>query len=436
MSSATRLWILSLNYAPEPTGFAPHATALAEYLAQRGHDITVITGFPFAPGWKRWPEYGRAFSSQTIENKVAIRRVSHFIPRRAGAMWQRVAMEASFCLAAAVVLSPRLLHQRARPDAVLYIGAQPALAMLARWIGAVTRAPYFVNVNDLAAQTAADVGILRAGWMQRVLEKVEFAAYLPAAGASVLCRSFGEALIAKGYPADRIRVIRSPINLDLIRPLPFRSEYREALRLPMDAFVVLFAGSMGLKQDLTNVVEAARRARDREGDERPIVWVLVGDGEMRGRLVQLAKQHDLDDAVRLLPFQPDDSVSQMLAAADILLLNQRASVKDTVIPSKLLIYMAAGRPVLAAVNSASQGADILREANGGMLVAPEDPLALVRGVEALINAGPEPLAAMGARNRAYAEQHFDQRTILAEHESLILGHLAHTRQRRGMRTAA
>jgi glycosyltransferase involved in cell wall biosynthesis len=193
---------------------------------------------------------------------------------------------------------------------------------------------------------------------------------------------------------------------------------------------------MGLKQDLTNVVEAARRARDREGDERPIVWVLVGDGEMRGRLVQLAKQHDLDDAVRLLPFQPDDSVSQMLAAADILLLNQRASVKDTVIPSKLLIYMAAGRPVLAAVNSASQGADILREANGGMLVAPEDPLALVRGVEALINAGPEPLAAMGARNRAYAEQHFDQRTILAEHESLILGHLAHTRQRRGMRTAA
>ena len=113
----------------------------------------------------------------------------------------------------------------------------------------------------------------------------------------------------------------------------------------------------------------------------------------------------------------------MFAAADVLLLNQLASVKDTVVPSKLLTYMAAGRPVLAAVSSSSQGAEILREANGGMLVAPDDPLALVLGAEALMSAGPLALAAMGARNRAYAEKHFDQRKILAEHESLIVGHL-------------
>ena len=116
-------------------------------------------------------------------------------------------------------------------------------------------------------------------------------------------------------------------------------------------------------------------------------------------------------------------MSRMFAAADVLLLNQLASVKDTVVPSKLLTYMAAGRPVLAAVNSSSQGAAILREANGGILVAPEDPLALVRGVETLMSAGPGPLAAMGSRNRAYAEEHFDKTKILAEHESLMLRHV-------------
>ena len=437
MKRRAKLWIFSLNYSPEPTGFAPHATALAEYLADRGHDVTVMTGFPFAPRWKRWPAYRRLFSSQAIEKKVTVRRVSHFIPRRPGAMWQRIAMEVSFCLAAAVALSPMLVNRQTRPDAVLYIGAQPALAMLARWIGAVTGAPYFVNVNDLAAQAAADVGIVRASWMQRILERVEFAAYLPAPAASVLCRSFGEALIAHGYPEDRIRLIRSPIDLHLIKPLPFTHEYRDALGLPRNAFVILFAGSMGLKQGLTNVMEAARRARDGDEDEkRPMVWVLVGDGETRDRLVQFAKQNDLGNVVRLLPFQPAESLSQMFAAADVLLLNQLASVKDTVIPSKLLTYMAAGRPVLAAINSSSQGAEILLEANGGMVVPPEDPLALVRGVEALMTAGPETLAAMGARNRAYAEQHFDQRKILAEHESLILGHLADSRQSRNAKTAA
>jgi len=424
-----RILVLSINYAPEPAGFAPHATALAEYLAERGHDVTVITGFPFAPRWKRWPEYRRVFSSHAFEKNVAVRRVSHFIPRRAGSMWQRVAMEASFCLAAAAVLSPTLLNRRARPDAVLYIGAQPALAMLARWIGSVMHVPYFVNVNDLAAQAAADVGIVRHGWMQKMLERFEFAAYLPSAGASVLCPSFGEALTARGYPASRIRVIRSPVDLDLVRPLPPSAEYREALGVPGDAFVVLFAGSMGLKQGLMNVVEAARQVRNRGPEQRPIVWVLVGDGETRGRLDQFTKQHDLGAVVRLLPFQPAEEMSQMFAAADVLLLNQLASVKDTVVPSKLLTYMAAGRPVLAAVNRSSQGAEILLEANGGLLVEPEEPLALVRGVEALIDAGPGPLAAMGACNRAYAEQHFDQRTILAEHEKLILGHLSHTHRR-------
>ena len=304
MSSATKLWILSLNYAPEPTGFAPHATALAEYLAKRGHNVTVVTGFPFAPRWERWPGYRRVFSSQAIENKVAVRWVSHFIPRRAGAMWQRVAMEASFCLAGAIVLAPKLLNRCDRPDAVLYIGAQPALAMLARWIGAVTRVPYFVNVNDLAAQAAADVGIVRSGWIQRLLKRIEFAGYLPSAGASVLCQSFAEALIAKGYPADRIRVIRSPIDLDLIRPLPLAAEYREALGLPAGAFVVLFAGSMGLKQDLVNVVESAHRARDRGGKSCPILWVLVGDGETRGRLDQLVSSIRLAMSCGFCRFSP------------------------------------------------------------------------------------------------------------------------------------
>jgi colanic acid biosynthesis glycosyl transferase WcaI len=186
---------------------------------------------------------------------------------------------------------------------------------------------------------------------------------------------------------------------------------------------------MGLKQGLTNVIEAARQARDRPGDTRPIVWVLVGDGETREKLVQLVKDHELGNAVRLLPFQPAESMSQMFAAADVLLLNQVASVKDTVVPSKLLTYMAAGRPVLAAVNHSSQGAEILREANGGMLVEPEDPVALVRGVKALLDASPQQLADMGMRNRAYAEQHFDQRKILAAHESFILDRLAQLKGR-------
>jgi glycosyltransferase involved in cell wall biosynthesis len=137
--------------------------------------------------------------------------------------------------------------------------------------------------------------------------------------------------------------------------------------------------------------------------------------------------------VRILPLQPEDRLASTLAAADVLLLNQVASVRDTVMPSKLLTYMAAGRPVLAAVNASSQAAEILREADGGLLVAPEDPIALVAGVEALASATPDALAGMSRRNRRYAECHFDQRAIAAQHEQFMLERMAATLLREDVR---
>jgi colanic acid biosynthesis glycosyl transferase WcaI len=419
-----KLLVLSINYWPEPTGFAPHTTAIAEHMVNAGHEVTVLTGFPFAPRWRRWPEYRREFVRREVVNGVHLVRITHFIPRKPGSVWQRLAMEASFTASGTAALLRTLFDRRRTPDAVLYVGAQPAIAMLARAIAAAARVPYFVNVNDLAAQAASDVGIIGRGWKQRLLERFEFAAYRAAAGASVLCRSFSTALVEHGYPVDRIRLIRSPVDLDLVRPLPRDPRHREMLDLPADAFIVLFAGSMGLKQGLTNVVEAARQLSRRRSTTRRILWVLVGDGEMRSEIERQVLAYDLRDSIRILPFQPSDRLAAMFAAADILLLNQIASVKDTVIPSKLLTYMAAGRAVLAAMNTSSQGAEILADAHGGFLVSPDDPSALAAEVEALANADPETLTALGLRNRQYAEQHFDQRVILAQHEAFMRERMA------------
>ncbi|MDA1184513.1 MAG: transaldolase [Acidobacteria bacterium] len=79
-----------------------------------------------------------------------------------------------------------------------------------------------------------------------------------------------------------------------------------------------------------------------------------------------------------------------------------------------------GRPVLVAANPASQAAQLLRDAEGGMLIAPDDPEALAQAARWFASAEPDVLAAFGASNRAYAEQHFDERKILAAQEQLIL----------------
>jgi glycosyltransferase involved in cell wall biosynthesis len=409
-----RLFIISLNYAPEPTGFAPHAAALAAHLSARGHEVSVFTGFPFAPEWRRRPgDRGCLFRTEHTDG-VTVHRLTHFIPRRPSSASQRVLMEGTLSLAGFLAIIAAAIR-RGRPDALLYIGAQPALAMTARILSRLFRRPYFVNVNDLAARAALDVGIA-GGPLYRVLDAFEFAAYRHAAGATVLCRAFADALVEHGYPGDRIRLIRSPIDIEQIRPAARDDRFRAAYGLPADAFVVMHAGSMGKKQGLMNVVEAAALT-----PRSPLRWVFVGDGEDKAALVESVRRKSLDEIVRFVPFQRDEQMAAMFAAADVLLLNQLRAVKDTVIPSKLLTYMSAGRPVLAAVNAGSQAAEILNEANGGLLIAPEDPAALAAAAEWFLAQPPDHLRTLGTRNRAYAEAYFDQRRILAEHEQFMFG---------------
>ena len=372
----------------------------------------VFTGFPFAPYWSRWGEYRGKFILHERIKKVEVVRVTHFIPRRAGQVIQRLLMEGSFCLIVAGIL---LTHLRSRPDIILYVGAQPSIAMLARVMAKWKRLPYLVSINDLAAQAAGDVGIVKSGILQQMLSAFEFAAYRRASGAMVLCSSFRDSLLAHRYPAGRVRIIPSPVDVERIRPVPDGAAFRDAHGISVQDFVVLYSGSMGLKQGMSNMVDAARILRN---SNPGIKWVLVGDGELRPIVEKLVNDYALAGHVRLLPLQPESEMAAMFSAADVLLLNQVSKVKDSVIPSKLLTYMAAGRPVLAAVNPASQGALLLGESQGGVIVDPENPTALAAAVKQL-EANPSAVQVMGRRNREYAEKHFDRRQIFAAQEAFL-----------------
>jgi glycosyltransferase involved in cell wall biosynthesis len=233
----------------------------------------------------------------------------------------------------------------------------------------------------------------------------------------VLCEAFKDALVSNGYNAGRIHVIPSPIDIDRVRPVGPSARFREANGLTAADFVVLYSGSMGLKQGLVNVIEAARETARKAPN---VKWILVGDGEVKSTLQQLIHHHTLDNFVKLLSLQPEDEMPVMFASADLLLLNQVGAVKTTVIPSKLLTYMAAGRPILAAVNPESQGAHLLRRATGGMIVNADNPHALATAVLELRTRDCGELLEMGRRNRTFAEQHFDSKRILAAQEALLV----------------
>jgi putative colanic acid biosynthesis glycosyltransferase WcaI len=406
-----RVLVLTINYSPEPTGFAPHVAALCEHLASSRHDVVTIAGFPFAPYWRRWDDKGRGWIAHEQRNGVRLFRVRHFVPRRPRGLLARLWMEATYCLLALWTVVTRV---RMEADVILYVGAQPCIAMLARALGWWRGRPYVIAINDLAAQAGGDVGIVRSGWLMALLRTFEMAAYRKASAAIVLCPAFRNALLADGFPESRIWIIPSPIDVDAVRPSDGGPAFRQAHAIDRHSFVVMYAGSMGAKQDLRTVVDAAQVLRT----EREVLWVLVGEGEFKREIEQSVARARVDASVRFLPFQPSSMLAPMFAAADVLLLTQLATMREAVIPSKLLTYMSAGRPVLAAVHPDSEGARLLTEAGGGRLVLPENPQALAEGVIALRDdaAGRE---MFGRRNRRYAEAHFDVRRIVERQEAIL-----------------
>jgi colanic acid biosynthesis glycosyl transferase WcaI len=190
---------------------------------------------------------------------VDVLRLRHYVPSKPGRAIHRLAMEGSFCLLALPFVLGWL---REKWDVVFYVGAQPSIALLARFAGALYSVPYVLNINDLASEAAENVGILRNRGLVRFFTKLEHFAYGGAAGAMVLADSFTEALARNGYPRERVRLIRSPIDLQEFRPVSRDPSARRSKRLPDGAFVLLYAGSMGLKQDLRTVVAAAKLLRD------------------------------------------------------------------------------------------------------------------------------------------------------------------------------
>ncbi|MER6981938.1 glycosyltransferase, partial [Streptomyces carpinensis] len=364
-----RVLLVSTNYAPEHTGIAPYSTLTAEHLAALGADVDVLTGMPHYPEWRVHGDYEGRW--RTVENRKGVRvhRRRGFVPARQTAL-RRAAYETSF-LAHGSIRPPA-----GRPDVV--ISQMPTLAggviggRLARRHGV----PHVVVVQDLMGAAAAQSGISGGGRVASLVARVEGRVLRGAALTGVVHESFVDRVTAMGVPGPRVRVV--PNWTHVPPPTGDRRAVRARLAWGEEDFVLLHAGNMGLKQGLEVLVETARIAAR---DTPRLRIVLMGDGSRRAHLERLAS--GLPNLCFLPPATEAD-FPDVLAAADVLAVTQRASVLDMSLPSKLTSYFASGRPVVASVAAEGGTAQEVRRSRAGVVVRAEDPEALHGAVAGLM----------------------------------------------------
>ncbi len=405
-----RLHILVVtgSYAPDRAGTAPLNTQLCEHLASRGHRISVATGLPHYPNWKVPEAYRGKLWQKETRNGVTIYRGYIFVPRQPTPV-RRILYDTSIGFSAAL----RGLPVR---DVDLVLAVSPPLQAglagdLLAWLKG---APFLFQIMDLVPDLAISLGMLRNRWAIRLARMLENYVYARADAILVICDSFVANLRSKGVPESKIFSIPLCVDTRFIQPNAPREAFRKVHQISETQFVVLYTGNMGAKQKLDNVLAAAAQfPRPRE-----ILFCFAGDGAERARLEAYAQSRTLPN-VKFLPLQQQGALPGMFAAADVLVLNQAAQVVDTVIPSKLLSYMAAGRPVVAAVNTSSEAAQCIHRAGCGLVVEPENPAALAEAIRLLYENRSE-ADSLGGRGRLFAERHFACDRVFRRYEEVFL----------------
>ncbi|MEU1215944.1 glycosyltransferase [Streptomyces sp. NPDC005790] len=392
--------MVSTNYAPELTGIGPYATQLAEHWAASGARTEVLTGMPHYPSWRVDERYRGVWRKEESREGVRVHRRRHYVPPRQTAL-RRGAFEAS------VLVHGVLAPPPGRFDAV--ISQMPSLAggVIGARLARRHRVPHIPVVQDLMGAAAAQSGIRGGGRAAAVAAKAERHALRGAALVGVIHESFVEGVTALGVDPGRIRLV--PNWTHVRSPSADRAATRARLGWAEDTPVVLHSGNMGLKQGLDVLVGLARLAPD-------IRVVLMGDGNQREGLRERAGALPNID---FLPPADADDFTDVLAAADVLAVTQRASVLDMSVPSKLTSYFVTGRPVVASVSGEGGTADEVRRSGAGILVAPEDPAALLAVVRRLA-ADPVEADALGAHGPRYVAQHLSREAGLARFDALLV----------------
>ncbi len=398
--------VLGMNYAPESTGIAPFTTGLCEFLVARGHAVTVATTFPHYPEWSTHAAYAGKWTHAETRNGVLLKRKKVFLPKQA-TTWRRVLYDTS--LSVGTFFSGWTIH---KPDLILGVLPPIQAGAAARLLARRYNVPYVLWIQDLALEAAMSVGMMRDSFALRSARQLEQWAYAGAEKILVISEGFQETLARNGVAESKLAYLPNWASADFFS-FGASNGFRHSYGIADDALVVMHAGNMGVKQDLENVLHAAHELRT----HKEIEFIFVGDGSQKNGLMQYAQQTQLSN-VRFLPLVPSDQVPAMMAAADILLLNQHPDMVEAVIPSKLLSYMAAARPIVIAAHPDSEASRQVHAAECGVWVDAHQPAALAQAVTQLARDA-DLRQRLGQHGRAFAEKNFARETLLCEYEKLL-----------------
>src|SRR5258707_8867569 len=390
---------------------AARAAELSHHWGRMGHDVAVLTGFPNHPTGvvpEEWrSRLHRLRYTETIDGVRVVRTWLWPLPNRKA--HERIRNYASFCVSAGLSGLPL-----SKPDVIIATSPQLLVALSGWWIAFWKRVPFVLEVRDLWPESLAAVGAGSEGsLLHRTLGAIAGFLYRRADRIVVVAPAFKDHLIRHwNVPAAKISVVENGVETDLFRLDPAAMEVRRQLKLE-DRFLVCYIGTMGNAHGLETLITAAEELQTALPSA---MFLLIGEGAEKERMIELAAARGLTN-IQFLGQQPRERIPAYVSAADVcLVMLKKIELFKTVIPTKLLEYMACERPVIVAVDG--QARQIVEEAGAGVFVEPENSEALGKAVLDLAD-DPDYRRQMGARGRQYIVNKFSREKTARDYITVL-----------------
>ncbi len=380
-----KILIYGLNYSPELTGIGKYSGEMSLWLAQKGHDIRVVTAPPYYPEWQVQAGYKRWRPYRDINDVVTVTRCPLYVPKNPTAI-KRILHLSSFALSSLVSLATKI---RWKPDVVVLVAPTLFCAPGALLLAKITGATSVIHVQDYEVDAMFGLGIGRTGFIRKVASTIEGRLLRSFDRFSTISTGMLKRAEEKGVPAERLMFFPNWSETERFQNIVRQSELLTRLGVDPLKRVLLYSGNIGEKQGLENVIEAAVRYRAKED----VVFLIVGEGAGKKRLMRLVEEKQLAN-VKFAPLQPYEDLPALLGSADGHLVIQKRGAADAVLPSKLTNILAVGGNAIITADPHTTLGMLCTEYPGiATLAEPESVDALVAAIETVLDLEPNNLIA-------------------------------------------
>jgi colanic acid biosynthesis glycosyl transferase WcaI len=396
-----KVLVTSVNFWPDHSGIALYSTDLPIYLAKKGYEVTMVTGFSYYPTWRKLPEdRRRLFASETYKG-VRVLRGYLYVPQKVSTL-RRIFHELSFVSFAALNFL-----RAGRQDCIVVISPPLLLGLVGVLFKWLWGSRLVFHIQDLQPDAALSLGMVKNGLMIRLLLRIEKFIYTCSDHVATITEGMRKRLFQKGVPPEKVGLYYNWIDVAEASIKRETGKFRSQHPAIKDKWLVAYAGNIGIKQgvDVLLVLAETMRAFDQ------VHFVIAGDGADKERLQKLAAAKGLTN-LTFLPFLSQPDYFDLLQDIQLSFIAQRKGTGDVFFPSKLLGIMAMSKPVLISADQESELARFVRKYDSGLTVDAGEVDGLAASVRRLFE-DPRLLAQLGD-NALEAVRQFDREVVLGK----------------------